>query len=53
MTYIELIILILVIAMIVSGIFLLKRTANKFNLSPEQLKKIKKRNEMLDEKEKD
>jgi len=52
MTYIELMIIVLIIAMIISGIFLLKRTANKFNLSAEQLKKIKQRNKILDEKEK-
>jgi len=53
MTYIEIFVLILVIAMVASGIFLLKRTASKFNLSPEQLEKIKKRNEMLDNEDKD
>jgi len=53
MTYLELIIITLIIAMIASSVFLLKRTAKKFNLSPEQLEAIKKRNKMLDEKEKD
>jgi hypothetical protein len=45
------IITILAIGIIVGGIFLLKKSAHKFNLTAEQLAKIKKRNETLDKHE--
>ena len=43
----------LAIGIIVGGIFVLKKSAHKFNLTPEQLTKIKKRNEVLDKQDKD
>ena len=39
------------ICFIAGGILFLRKTANKFNLTPEQLAKIKKRNEALDKEE--
>lgn len=45
------IILALVIGMIIGGVLLLKRTANKFDLTDEQLTEIKKRNQQFDEEE--
>ena len=42
----------LAIGIIVGGIFLLKKSAHKFNLTTEQLASIKKRNEVLEEQEK-
>ncbi|PCI63525.1 MAG: DUF2897 domain-containing protein [Gammaproteobacteria bacterium] len=53
MSLTALLIITLAIAMIVSGILLLKKSAKKFNLTDEQLQKIKKRNQQLDEKEHD
>jgi flagellar biogenesis protein FliO len=41
------------LAMIVSGIWLLKKTAKKFHLSEQQLKDIKARNKKLDRKQDD
>lgn len=43
----------LAIGSIAGGIFLLKKSARRFNLTPEQLAKIKKRNEALDKQELD
>lgn len=43
--------IILALGSIIGGILLLKKSAKKFNLTPEQLKKIKERNELLDKKE--
>lgn len=43
----------LALGMIVSGILLLKQSAKKFNLTDEQLKKIKQRNKTLEKEEKD
>lgn len=43
----------LAIGIIVGGIFLLKKSAHKFNLTAEQLANIKKRNEALDKQEQD
>jgi len=54
MTSISLIVLIsLVIGMILGGILMLKKSAKKFNLTPEQLIKIKKRNEELAREDQD
>ncbi len=39
----------LALGVIVGGILLLKKSAKKFELTPEQLEKIKKRNKALDE----
>ncbi len=47
------IITILALGMIIGGILLLKKSAKKFNLTPEQLAKIKKRNQILDEGDSD
>ncbi len=41
----------LAIGIIVGGIFLLKKSAHRFNLTAEQLANIKKRNEALDKQE--
>ena len=51
MSVIAIIIIALAIGIIVGGILLLKKSAAKFNLTPEQLAKIKKRNETLDKEE--
>jgi len=48
----EIIIIVLALAMIVGGVLVLKKSAKKFNLTPEQLEKINKRNEDLDKEEK-
>ncbi|QBG35076.1 DUF2897 family protein [Litorilituus sediminis] len=41
-------IILIALGIIIGGILLLKQSAKKFNLSPEQLKRIKARNEALD-----
>ncbi|MBL4764233.1 MAG: DUF2897 family protein [Colwellia sp.] len=41
----------LALGIIIGGILLLKKSARKFDLTTEQLKRIKKRNKTLDEKE--
>jgi len=45
------IIITLAIGIIIGGILVLKNSARKFNLTTEQLDKIKKRNEELDKEE--
>ena len=45
-------IILLVLAMLLSGIWLLKKTAKKFHLSNEELKRINERNERLDKEDK-
>jgi len=47
------IIISLAIGIIIGGVLVLKNSARKFNLSAEQLDKIKKRNEALDKEEKE
>ena len=47
------IISILALGIIIGGILLLKKSATKFNLTPEQLEKIKQRNEALDKEDSD
>lgn len=47
------VLIILALGVILGGVLLLKKSARKFDLTDEQLEKIKKRNEELDEKEKD
>lgn len=42
------IVTVLALGMIIGGILLLKKSAKKFNLTPEQLEKIKQRNDDLD-----
>ncbi len=51
MSIIAIIIIALAIGAIIGGIFLLKESAVKFNLTPEQLKKINERNKELDNEE--
>jgi uncharacterized protein HemX len=43
----------LALGIILGGVLLLKKSAKKFDLTDEQLEKIKKRNKELDEEEKD
>ncbi len=52
MTITAIIIITLAIGAIIGGILLIKKSAIKFNLTPEQLKKIKERNEELDKNDK-
>lgn len=47
----EIILTVLALGMIIGGILLLKKSAKKFDLTPEQLEEIKKRNEDLDKAE--
>ena len=47
----EIILTVLIFGLILGGILLLKKSAKKFNLTPEQLAKVKKRNEDLDKTE--
>jgi hypothetical protein len=48
MSLTEIILTILILGMIVGGLLLLKKSARKFDLTTEQLEKIKKRNDDLD-----
>ena len=43
--------IIIALSSIIGGILLLIKSAKKFNLTPEQLKKIKERNELIDKQE--
>ena len=51
MSYIAMIIITLALGIIFSGIWLLKQSAKKFNLTEQQLKNIKARNEKLEKEE--
>ena len=51
MSITAIIIITLAIGSIVGGVFVLKKSAKKFDLSDEQLSDIKKRNEALDKQE--
>ena len=51
MSYIAIIIITLALGIIFSGIWLLKQSAKKFNLTEQQLKNIKARNEKLEKEE--
>lgn len=53
MSITEIIMTILILGMIIGGILLLKKSAKKFDLTPEQLEKIKKRNTELEEQDKE
>jgi len=44
---------VLALGIIIGGVLLLKKSAKKFDLTDEQLTKIKQRNEALDEAEQD
>lgn len=48
----ELVMIVLALGIILGGVLLLKKSAKKFDLTPEQLEKIKKRNDDLDKAEK-
>lgn len=48
----EIMLTILTLGIILGGVLLLKKSAKKFNLTPEQLEKIKKRNNDLDKADK-
>jgi hypothetical protein len=45
------IIILVALGLVISAILLLKQSAKKFNLTDEQLKNIKKRNDELDKEE--
>ncbi len=47
------IVTILALGIVIGGILLLKKSAKKFDLTPEQLKKIKQRNQALDNEDSD
>jgi len=49
----EIILTVLILGMIIGGVLLLKKSAKKFDLTPEQLQKIKKRNNDLDKADKE
>jgi hypothetical protein len=49
----EIIFTILAIGIVIGGVLLLQQSAKKFDLTPEQLKEIKKRNEDLDKEDKE
>lgn len=51
MTWSVTIIITLALGSIIGAIWLLKKSARKFQLTPEQLKKIKARNQALDKKQ--
>ncbi len=51
MSITAIIIILLALGLILGGIFLLKKSAKEFNLTDEQLKKIKERNQALDKEE--
>ncbi len=53
MSFTAIIISLLALGIIVAGVLLLKKSARKFNLTAEQLDKIKKRNQQLNELEKE
>jgi hypothetical protein len=45
------IISLLILGIIVGGLLVIKKTAKKFNLTEQQLERIKERNKVLDKKE--
>lgn len=47
----EIILTVLILGIIIGGVLVLKKSAKKFNLTEEQLRKIKKRNDDLDKTE--
>lgn len=51
MSITNIIIFIFIFGVIVGGVLLLKKTAKKFNLTEQQLNKIKERNEALNKEE--
>ena len=46
-------IVVLAVSLIVGGIMIVKQSAKKFNLTDEQLKRVKARNKALEQEEKD
>ena len=53
MTFSIFAIIVLILAMIISGLVVLKKSAKKLNLSEQALQRIKKRNLALDKKDKE
>ena len=53
MTISVLVIIVLALSSIIGAVMVLKKSAKKFNLTDEQLTKIKQRNKELDKKERD
>lgn len=53
MTFSIFAIIVLILAMIISGLVVLKKSAKKLNLSDQALQRIKKRNLALDKKDKE
>jgi|TARA_B100000767_G_C19650649_1_gene486559 uncharacterized membrane protein (DUF106 family) len=51
MSITTIIISIFIFGVIIGGVLVLKKTARKFNLTEQQLKKIKERNKALDKEE--
>jgi len=51
MSVVAILLTVLALGIIVGGILVLKKSATKFNLTSEQLDKIKSRNEALDKEE--
>ena len=51
MTVLGIVVSLLSIGIIFGGFLMLRKSAKKFNLTPEQLETIKKRNEALDKQE--
>ena len=48
----EIILTVLALGIVIGGVLLLKKSAKKFDLTPEQLKKIKERNDKIEREEK-
>lgn len=53
MSITAIIIIVLTVGNVIAGIILLRQSATKFNLTKEQLKTIKERNEQLDREDKE
>lgn len=51
MNWLVILVIALALGIVVSGILLLKQSAKKFHLSPEQLARINKRNKRLEQEE--
>lgn len=51
MSVTAILIITITVGIIIGGVLVLKKSAHKFNLTAEQLDKIKKRNEKLDKEE--
>ncbi|MBU2924515.1 DUF2897 family protein [Colwellia sp. 1_MG-2023] len=51
MSLFGIVITVIALGSIIGSVYFIKKSAQKFNLTPEQLEKIKKRNEELDKEE--